>query len=181
VIGFTTGRQTTQRLNSLLKELAYATPKASVVRRGKSSLADLGRRLAEEDVEYAVMLCRWQGGPGRMDFFKLDATNLTQVAPSAVLSSVKLRREFALQGKHTAQAVTFAPEVSSATRKFADHLSQLFDLPESMNPTSSESSASFHVGETSRRFITVSLTSPPRVREVGPRLVVSRLIWDLHG
>jgi rRNA maturation protein Rpf1 len=181
VIGFTTGRQTTQRLNSLLKEIAYATPKASVVRRGKSSLADLGRRLSEEGVEYAVILYRWQGGPGRMDFFKLDSTNLTPIAPSALLSSVKLRREFGLQGKHVAQAVTCASELSVTARKFAHHLSELFGLPESVTPPSSEFSASFHVGETPRKFITFSLTSPPRVKEVGPKLFVSRLVWDLHG
>jgi rRNA maturation protein Rpf1 len=93
VIGFTTGRQTGQRLNSLLKELVQAIPKARVIRRGKSSLDDLSRRLSEEGLDYAIILRRQHGGPGRIGFFRVEGKGLRPLAPSVVLRGVKPGRE----------------------------------------------------------------------------------------
>jgi len=91
VIAFTTGRQTNQRLNTLLKELVHSLPNARAVRRGKSNLEGLGWRLFEEGFEYATILKRWHGGPGRVDFFKVEAQGLTVLAPSLLLKTVNSR------------------------------------------------------------------------------------------
>lgn len=180
MIGFTTGRQTSQRLNSLLKELLHAIPKARVIRRGKSSLDDLGQRLFEEGIDYAIILHRWHGGPGRIDFFKVEVKGLTPLAPSVLLRAVKLGREYSHRGKHAAQAITCDAKISETTRRFARHLSMVLDLAESTLPTSSEIRSTFHVSEIGDGSILLALTSPPAQQEVGPRLLVSRLIWDLH-
>ncbi len=180
MIGFTTGRQTNQRLNSLLKELVYSVPTARVIRRGKSSLDDLGWRLFEEGLEYVMILQRWHGGPGRIDFFKVEAQGLVRLAPSVLLRAVKLGREYAHPGKHTAEAVTYDAKVSGPTRRFIRHLSMILGLAESTLPTSSEIKSTLHVSETGDGSILLALTSPPAQQEVGPRLLISRLIWDLH-
>jgi hypothetical protein len=180
VIGLTTGRQTNQRLNSLLKDLVYSVPRARVIRRGKSSLDDLGWRLFEEEFEYVMILQRWHGGPGRIDSFKVESRGLARLAPSVLLRAVKLGREYAHPGKHAAEAVTYDAKVSGPTRRFVRHLSTILGLAESNVPTSSEVKSTFHVSEIGDGSILLALTSPPAQQEVGPRLVVSRLIWDLH-
>ncbi len=180
MIGFTTGRQTNQRLNSLLKELAYSVPRARVIRRGKSSLADLGRRLFEEGLEYVMILQRWHGGPGRIDFFKVEAQGLVHLTPTVLLGAVKLGREYAQPGKHTAEAFSYDAKVSGLTRRFIHNLSTILRLPESTLPTSSQIKSTLHVSETGNGSVLLALTSPPAQQEVGPRLLISRLIWDSH-
>ncbi len=180
MIGFTTGRQTNQRLNSLLKELVYSVPTARVVRRGKSSLDDLSWRLFEEGLEYVMILQRWHGGPGRIDFFKVEARGLARLAPSVLLRAVKLGREYAHPGKHTAEAVTYDVKVSEPTRRFIRHLSTILGLAESTLSTSSEIKSTLHVSEIGDGSILLALTSPPAQQEVGPRLLISRLLWNLH-
>jgi rRNA maturation protein Rpf1 len=181
VIGLTTGRQSNQRLNSLLKELAHAIPRARIVRRGKSSLDDLGRRLFDEGIEWVLVLQRWHGGPGRIDFLKVGANSPAQLPPSMLLKAVKLRREYSQHVNRAAQAITCDPQVSMATRRFAHHLSQVLDLPESALPVSPEIKSSFHISEIGGGSLLLTVTSPPAEKDVGPRLVVSRLIWDLNA
>jgi rRNA maturation protein Rpf1 len=180
VIGLTTGRQTSQGLNSLLKELSYAIPRATVVRRGKSSLEDLGRRFCDEELDYGVLLQRWHGGPGRIDFLRVEAKGLTPVAPSVLLRAVKLRREYKHQGNHVAQAISCDARVSQTTRRFAQQLSVILDLPQSTIPADFGVKSSFHLSEFRDGSILLTMTSPPGQEDVGPRLLVSRLIWDLH-
>ena len=180
MIGFTTGRQTNQRLNSLLKELVYSVPTARVIRRGKSSLDDLGWRVLEEGLGYLTILQRWHGGPGRIDFFKVEARGLTPLAPSVLLRAVKLAREYGHPVKHAAEAVTYEANVSGPTRRFIRHMSMILGLAESTLPISSEIKWTLHVSEIEDGSVLLALTSPPAQQEVGPRLVISRLIWDLH-
>jgi rRNA maturation protein Rpf1 len=179
VIGLTTGREPSQRLNSLLKELARAIPNARVVRRGKSGFEDLGRRFNEAGLGHAIILHRWHGGPGRMDFFQVEAKSLKQVPPSILLGTVKLGREYAHRRKHVARAITCDANVSETTRRFARQLSMVLGLPESPLSATPEIGSTFHISESKGGSVLVALTSPER-EEVGPRLVVSRLIWDLH-
>lgn len=180
MIGLTTGRQTNQGLNSLLKELSHAIPRARVIRRGKSSLEDLGRRFCDKELDYGIILQRWHGGPGRIDFLRVEAKGLTPVAPSVLLRAVKLRREYEHQGKHAAQAITCDARISQSTRRFAQQLSMILDLPQSTIPADFKVKSSFHLSEFRDGSILLTMTSPPGQEEVGPRLLVSRLIWDLH-
>jgi len=177
VIGLTTGRQSNQRLNSLLKELVHVIPRARIVRRGKSSLDDLGRRLFEEGLEWVLVVQRWHGGPGRVDFLKVEANSLTRLPPSMLLKAVKLRREYTPRVNCVAQAITCDPEVSVVTRRFVHHLSKVLDLAESALPADPELGSSFHIREIGGGSFLLTVTSPPAETDVGPRLVVSRLIW----
>jgi rRNA maturation protein Rpf1 len=181
VIGFTTGRQTSQRLNSLLRELACAIPDARIIRRGKSSLDDLGKRFLNESLDYAVVLQRWQGGPGRMDFFKVGPEDLTMLPPSILIRAVKLQREYSHRGKNAAQAITCGVKSSEATRRLVRHLSMVLGLSESALRANPEARSTLHVGEIEDGSVVLGFKSPPAEGEVGPALLVSKMIWDLHG
>ena len=181
MIGLTTGRQTNQRLNSLLKELAHTIPKAAVVRRGKSNLEDLGRRFVEQGLDYAIVLQRRHGGPGRIDFLKAQAKGLTPLPPTVLLKAVKLRREYTHQRKYAAQAITCDAGISETTQRFARQLSMVLDLPESTIPDEREIKSTFHISEFRDGSILLRLTAPPGRQDVGPRILASRLIWDLHA
>lgn len=181
MIGLTTGRQTSQRLNSLLKELAYTIPGSKIIRRGKSSLEDLADKLCREGANHALALYRWHGGPGRMDLFEVEAKGLMPVAPSALLKGVKLRREIPHRGRHIAEGITCGLKVSEETRQFMQSLSRVLELPELHLQAPSERRTTFHLSEETDGTIWLGVTSPPGEREMGPTLLISRLRWDLNG
>lgn len=180
MIGLTTGRQTNQRLNSLLKELAHTIPHAQIIRRGKSGLDDLARRLFDEGLDYAIVLQRWHGGPGRVDLFKVQAQGLTQLAPSLILKGVRLRREFSSPRRSVAQAVTRGEGGSEASQRLMQTLCTVLGLTELKLPASPEIKTTLHIYELADGTIRIGATSPPGQIETGPSLIVSRLIWDFH-
>lgn len=179
MIGLTTGRQTTQRLNSLLKELAHSIPASKIIRRGKSSMEDLRKRFLDEGVNHAIVLCRWHGGPGRIDFFAVGPSGLETVAPRVPLKAVKLRREYSDRRKYVAQGVTCVATASENTRKFSNAFSHVLQLPQSSLPPSPGVRTTFHISEMPDEHLRLALSSPPGEREVGPSLLISKLIWDV--
>lgn len=179
MIGLTTGRQTSQRLNSLLKELANTIPDSRIIRRGKSSLDGLTARFLEEGVSHAMVLYRWRGGPGRIDFFKVDSTGLSQMAPSLLISRVRLRREYPHRERHTAQGISCERDSSAGTKTLWQRLSEVLELPRVESITDAKIAATIHVSEKTGGSIDVAVTSPPGICEVGPTLTILKLLWDL--
>lgn len=181
MIGLTTGRQTNQRLNSLLKELAHTIPRARIVRRGKSGLDDLARRMFNDGLEYGLILQRWQGGPGRMDFFKVHADGLNSFMLSLILNAVKLRREYPNPRRAVAQAVSYDEGITEPSHRLVLNLCTLLGLSETRSPNTPEIKTTLHISELPGGTIRIAVTSRPKLVEIGPTLLVSRLIWDSNA
>ena len=177
MIGLTTGRETSQRLNILLKDLATAIPNSRISRRGKSSVEDLSRRFLEEGFDHAVALYRWHGGPGRIAFFNVKASGLEKVPPTLLLRSVRLRREYGARGQHTLDAISHEGASAEATR-LRKVLSSVLELPEIEILKSA--GCSLHVRELTGGTIELVVTSPPCNQEIGPKLVISGLLWHVE-
>ena len=176
MIGLTTGRETSPRQNTLLKELATAIPNSRISRRGKSSTEDLSRRFLEEGFHHAVALYRWHGSPGRIEFFNVKSTGLEQVPPTLLLRSVRLRREYRARGQHTVEAISF--EGSSEATRLRNVLSRVLELPEI--ESLKNATCSLHVRELTGATIELVVTSPPCIQEIGPKLVISEMLWHFE-
>jgi len=175
VIGLTTGRETSQRLNSLLKELASTIPNSQISRRGKSNLEELGRRLLDDKVSHAIAIYRYHGGPGRIDLFNVKPAGMIHVPPSILLRSVTLRKEYGITRRgHLCNAITYA-NISTTTRRLGHALSEILELPE-MQPNENIP-CSLHIRNTHNGFTELVVTSPATKREIGPKLVISQLLW----
>jgi rRNA maturation protein Rpf1 len=180
VIAITTGRQTSQRLNTLLKELAYTVPNSKIVRRGKSSKEQLAARLFESGFSRVVMLHRWHGGPGRIDFYDIKSNGLNRIFPSIVLRGVRLRREFQRGGSHLAQAIKCDSEASAETQRFAARLGTILELPLMSVKEYSREKGVIQVADGSADSVHIVVAAPHSGIEVGPRLTVSKLVWNAN-
>ena len=177
MIGLTTGRESNQRLNTLLKELVIALPNSRVARRGKSSKEELARRLLDEGFTHAVILYRWHGGPGRLDFFNIKPEGMEQVLPSVLLNSVTLRRECGSHETAKISAITYE-QTSSTTRRFGHILSNILEIPEAESHHGIPYSLHLRDSGKGTEIVVKSLVSN---RDLGPKLVISRLLWSLQG
>lgn len=178
MIGLTTGRQTNQRLNTLLKELAHTIPHAHIIRRGKSSLEELGQRLIDEGSDYGIIIQRWHGAPGRIDFYRVQPS-FSRIPPSIILKGVKLKREYADSQRGVAQAITYDREISKSSLRLVSTLCMVLGLSESKPPHDPKMKTSIHVGQLADGTIRITVTSPPAGADIGPNLLISRLIWDI--
>jgi len=179
VIGLTTGRQTSQRLNSLLRELSSTIPASRIMRRGKSSLDDLTARFVQEGISHAFALYRWHGGPGRIDLYRVGSGGLSQIPPSLIISRVRLRREYPVRGRYIAQGISCERDSSEAVKKLWQGLSEVLELPKVESMLDGKITTTIHLRAKTDGSIDVAVTTPPGIREVGPSLTIAKLIWDL--
>lgn len=172
MIVISTCRRPTPRINSFVKDLSHSLRNCVVVPRGKMSQQDIVDSTVEKEADRLLLVNRWKGEPGEIRLQRLEDGELHVVYPVIFSSGVKLRREYHVEDRFIAEAITSGEnkiEIDLA-RSLADFL----ELPLRLGRGAF---CSFHVAENRSKRLAVNLTSPAATREVGPGLVVRHLEW----
>ncbi len=175
MIALTTGRQTSQRLNILLKDLAHTIPKSKILRRGKSSLDEVFRRALENGLNRALILQRWHGAPGRIDLYEVLPSGTGKLVLSATVRSARLRRECGTRGGSYASSISIASHERSPADRFSRVLSKFTELP--ILDSSLAGRDSFHVSLNAKGEVQIGLLSSSETRETGLQLRLSKISW----
>ena len=183
MILLTTSRRPTGRIRTFCRDLANSIPDAVRVNRGKMSLYGIAEKAIEVEADKAVVIDRWQGGPGRISLYRLGSTGLESVPPLMMIKGIRLRREFEnVKKRGQSSAITFAPENSSALENIADQLSQFFGLPVmSLDEASEKHVAAMHLSFDRSGCLQLTFRRLQRMVEIGPRVTLSKLIWDVSS
>jgi len=176
VIGLTTGRETNQRLNSLLRDLVHVIPNAVILRRGKSSLQGLTERVRQMGISQVLVIYRSHGGPRRIDMLRLSDAGLVAVPPAMILSAVKLRREHDARDRSPVSAISREAGSPSEITRFAVKLGEALGVPAVESGSVLAHGSTFHLKREPTGTISLTVRSSPD-QEVGPRLEISKLIW----
>jgi rRNA maturation protein Rpf1 len=145
------------------------------------SLTGIGEKAIQLGADYAAVVDRWHGGPGKITLFKLAPTGLNAVSPILLIAGVRLRRELTEKTRRIrSSAITVETKASSELGRFADYLSQFFGLPIlSVGQAAEKHRASMHLsfGSSMRPQITFVLLNG--MIEIGPRITLSKLVWEV--
>ncbi|WP_309492551.1 hypothetical protein [Candidatus Hecatella orcuttiae] len=105
------------------------SPRSYRVNRGKMSLSGLAETAEEMGVKYVMILGRWAGGPGRIDFYKTEGGTLTQIPPVLYIKGVRLQREFDITWRKSRKRISRLGVFKASTpegQKLAHVLSKIF-------------------------------------------------------
>lgn len=183
MILLTTSRRPTRGIRTFCKDFSHTIPNVTRINRGKLSLEGLVAKALELDAEKVVIVDRWRGGPGKIELFVLEEGELKPTPPLIYLRGVKLRRDFGTmpKGRRIKALAILAPlNFSQEISKFIKVLSEFFEIPivsdlgecERFNAVMQFSTSP--LGE-----IVATFRLLPENFEIGPRIRVSHLIWDL--
>ena len=177
----TTSRRPTGRIRTFCRDLANSIPDVVRVNRGKMSLDGVAEKAIELEADRVVVVDRWRGGPGKINLFQASSTGLKTVPPLMLIRKIRLRREFK-EGTRRARssAITLEPEDSAELTRIAGRLSKYFGLPVlSLDEACRNHRASMHFSFDSSRHIQSTFMLLSRMLEIGPRVTLSKLIWDV--
>jgi len=182
VILVTTSRRPTERIRSLCRELAHVIPNAVRVNRGKLSLDGVAERALEFGADRVIIIDRWKGGPGKIDFFRADSEGLSPVPPKLYVSGVRLQREFKIKVRKIRPiTLTASSEGSSQAGKLAEVLSGFLEIPKSTEGcVPSAYRASMHVSSDARGSVQITFVLLPEGVEAGPRITLSHAVWEIQ-
>jgi rRNA maturation protein Rpf1 len=145
------------------------------------SLDGVAEKAIELEADRVVVVDRWRGGPGKINLFQVSSTGLKSVPPLMLISGIRLRREFK-EGTRRARssAITLEPEDSAELKKIAGRMSQYFSLPVlCVDEASRKYGASMHFSFDSSRRLQITFMLLQRMVEIGPRVTLSKLVWEV--
>lgn len=183
MILLTTSRRPTGRIRSFCRDLVYSIPDVLRVNRGKLSLDGVAEKALELEADKVMVVDRWRDGFGQISLFSVSSTGLVPVAPILYLSNVCLRRELTNATKRfRSSVVTIAPKTSLNLERAALKISQFLGLPfMSLDEAVEQYRASLHFMLDSSKRVQATFMVLGRMVEIGPRITVSKLIWEVSS
>jgi len=180
VILLTTSRRPTRRIRTLCHDLARSIPNVARINRGKLNLDGVAERALELNADRVIVIDRCKGGPGKIKFFRVEPAGLTPVPPLMYVAGIKLQREFKAGTKAVRSlAVTMAPENPPEIKKIAENLSNFLNFPmSSVDEAASKYQALMHVSHNASGRIQITFMLLPKIVETGPRIAISRVVWE---
>jgi len=176
----TTSREPTDKIRTLCNDVAHVIPNVIRVNRGKLSLDGVAEKAFELHADRVIIIDRWKEGFANMRFFRMGIHGLTPFPPLINIASVRLRREFEEKAKRIKSLAIVTPfEKSSAVERLAQSLGDFFDTPVFVGQdTVSNFSAAMHISSTVPMRFQITFVLLPALVEVGPRISVSKVVWD---
>jgi len=150
--------------------------------RGKMSLRQLAERAVEEGISRLVIIERWKGGPGRIKLYKIEGGEIVQEPPQICIQGIRLQREFE-RGEVTVKSLMISkPEnETSDVTMLAEALSDFSDIPMmNANEALSRYKAAMEIRRSKTERISLSFLLFPGRAEIGPRVTISHLVWNVR-
>jgi rRNA maturation protein Rpf1 len=166
-------------MRSLCHDLERVLPNTVHINRGKLSVSETIEKALEKEAERIIIVERWKGGPGRIRFYQ-TASEATTPLPLLILGGVKTQIDFGKRrrlSKNLVLAVTDNP--SKETGALAQFLSTFLNVPFLKERTLEGQVqavlrlSTIHAGGTRIQFMSL-----PTLKEVGPRLMIRRMVWE---
>ncbi len=146
--------------------------------RGKRGLAEVFNRVLEEETAKLILVERWKGGPGRMHFYQI-----TPEAPRRllllILGGVKTQIDFGRRRRLPSKLVVTVPDDAPRNvMKLARFLSTFVMIPLVPSTADVPGTPALHISLGPNSEARIQVHAPPNGREVGPRLIVSKAVWE---
>jgi len=155
-------------------------PFATRVNRGKMSLYEVAEKAAETGAEKVLMVDRLKGGFARIRFLKVHE-GVTQVPPSIHLRGARFRREFKARRKDSRVLfIECDSKRNPKTDRLIQNLSDFLELPViDAGKAVYKRGTVMRVSEDPLKRLQISFYFMPKNIEVGPRILVSRVVWEI--
>lgn len=177
----TTSREPSDRIRTFCNDITHSIPNVIRVNRGKLNLEGVAEKALELNAVRVVVIDRWKHGFASIRFFQTEsASGLTPLPPLINIANVRLRREFETKTKPIKSlAITMSSENSSVVRRLGQSLSGFFDIPVFVGrDIVSNFSAVMHVSTSASKEFQITFVLLPTLVEIGPRIDVSKVVWD---
>ena len=181
MILLTTSRRPTRRIRTLLHDLASVIPGTTRINRGKLSLDRLAEEATGRGIEKVVIIDRWKGGPGRIRLFTVGRSGLTEVNPRIYVRGIKLQREFGTERRPKVRSLSIRglKEEEPEVERLLTILSEFLEAPILGTDELKRCDAEMRLTLDELGRIRISFFLHPEMVEVGPRIILSHLVWSI--
>lgn len=167
-------------MRTFCHDLERAIPNVILINRGKLDLDGLAEKALELDAGRVIVVDRWQGRVGKIQFFNLTSSGLVSVYLTMQVAKVKLQREFGEKRlKPTKKLALSNISQNSEANAVAQSLSKFLDIPilSLEEATSKVYEAAMQISQDASKQLQITFIRLPMMRETGPRITIKHLTW----
>ncbi|RLI27315.1 MAG: hypothetical protein DRO52_00550 [Candidatus Hecatellales archaeon] len=176
-------RYPTRTVRSLMRDLHTVIPHSHRMNRGKMSLEDLSEVARQLGARYVMLVARWKGIPGKLEFYRPQPRGLKLLPPIIYIRGVKLQRQYPTYWRklriRPRKLLIFKPPKDEEAR-LAEALSEFFASEGWTEPLEAEASQGTIYMEVSPQRLTFHSTLNGRLVEVGPSITIRHLVWRVE-
>ena len=182
----TTSRNPTNTMRTLCKDISCTFPNVERVNRGKLSIEGIIEKAIELNAEKVVIVDRFTEGTGKIQLFQVKQSGLVGVPPIIHVRNVKFRRGFGesmhKENRINSIAIANSSKESFEIKRLENALSSFFEVPvvPFEKAINGKCDAVMQVLENSSERITITFSLVPQLVEIGPRMEISHLAWELE-
>jgi len=174
----TTSRNPTPKIRTFCNDLTRVIPKIVRVNRGKMSLDEIAEKALEQGADKVIIIDRWEGGPGKIQFFCIGESGLVRFPPILYVVGIRLQREFALTRLKPVHSLAITSTVDNSMQ-LADSLSKFLNFPLLIeNETLLKYQVAMYISKDATRRVQTTFMLLPQKLEVGPRITIRRVEWE---
>jgi len=143
------------------------------------NLYNVAEKAIDMGINKVVIIDRWKGRPGRMRFFEVK-DKLSSIPPLLYIRGVKFRRDFKVKGRLSPN-VFIEDSESTEIKRLSEMFSKFFELPK-VKLKKIDDLHRFTVmrlASDSDDMIRISFFQMPENVEVGPRVRISHVVWEI--
>lgn len=176
-------RYPTRTVRTLMRDLHTVLPGSQRINRGKMSMRDLAGKALELGANYVVLVARWRGIPGKLEFYKPYSRGLKLLPPLIYIKGVKLQRDYRLVWRKLRlrpKTLLTLKSPREEALKAAEALSKYFGSEGWAEDVKPEEGVVYLEVGGKPSYITFHSTVKGEVVEIGPLLTIRHLIWRLE-
>ena len=175
----TTSREPSDKIRTFCNDIAHSIPNVIRVNRGKLSLDGVAEKAIEIHADHIVIIDRSKKRFANIRFFLTSVSGLVSFPPLINISSVRLRREFEVRTKPIKSlAITVPSENYSVVRMLVHSIGDFFGIPIVSQDEFSSFSAAMRISSSGLGRFQITFVLLPSLVEIGPRIEVSRVVWE---
>lgn len=171
-------------MRTLCRDLSHMLPMVLRTNRGKSSLTEIAEKALGLNLDKVIIIGKCKSEL-EVQFFHVRREGLEFVPPLIHLRGVKLKRDFKERmpkGKRIKSiAIMTSSEENLEIEKFKNFLSKFFEVPllslEEVINGKYDAVLQVLMDSLDQKVLTFKLA--PELMEAGPRLNISRLVWEI--
>ncbi len=174
-------------MRTLIKDLCAVIPGSQRVTRGKMSFRDLSLLASEHGAKYVLLVTRWKGGPGKIEFYKPTDGKLKLLPPLIYLRGVRLQREYRIRWRELnikPQEICMVKPAGEAAIRLAEALSTYLGVQNWVESPDEPVKGRIYVEvlglQDQALRITFYSAVDDNVVEIGPALKLRHLVWSVE-
>jgi len=174
----TTSRSPTPKIRTFCNDLTRVIPSIARVNRGKMSMNEVAEKALEYGADRVIIVDRWQGGPGKIEFFHIGTVGLVSFPPILYVAGIRLQREFAPTRLKPVHSLVITQSVDNSI-EIVDSLSKFFNAPVLLEKEElSKNQVAMHISHDATRRVQITFMLLPQKVEIGPRITLGRVEWE---